>query len=127
MAEQSEWIGERFQQFKMVIARADIKIGGFVGGCHRCMKLARLALEFGRFQRAVCENEWAGDFVDVTNGGEFLDRLFGEGDILRALRAAYGLQFIHAREQHAAAQNIWRQAEVLLPIGCHNTAAHMAA
>ena len=59
-------VGERLEQFEVVVARADDQLGLLAGGLHRRGEVARLALELRRLAGADGENERRVQTVEIT-------------------------------------------------------------
>ena len=82
---------ERLAHFGMIVALGHDQLDRLAGCLERRGKIARLALELRRFERAAGEHQRGVDLVEMTLGRERLLHLVGEFHVAAALREPHRL------------------------------------
>ena len=102
---------------EVIIALAHEQLDGLPAACGR-RKIARLALELGRFRRAIRHDERRVEVGEMALRAQQVRHLIGERDVGAADREAHGLQVEHAATAQpplmisAGRSNAWRQSVV---------------
>src|ERR1051326_1853648 len=126
-AAEAERIRHRLLHLEVVVALADEELDRLAGGLDGGGELARLALELGRFQRAVPDDERRVELIEVALRAQLLFGLVVEFDVLAALGQPHRLQIVHAADEDRALESVARQAEIFFPVGDGNHSAQMRA
>ena len=118
---------ERLDDLEVIIALAHEQLDGFAGGLHCGRKIARLALELGRFERAIRHDDRRVEVVEMALRAQQVLHLIGERDVGAADREAHGLQVEHAATAQPTLDDIRREVKSLAPVGGEEHAGEMAA
>src|ERR1041384_4399095 len=127
MAAEAEGIRHRLLHLEVVVALADDELDRLAGGLDGGGELARLALELGRLERNVADDERRVQLIQMALRAELLLGLVVELDVLAAFGEPRSFQIVHAAYEHRAFEDVQRQIEFSLPVGDRHDAAEMRA
>src|ERR1051325_10258935 len=117
MAAEAEGIRHRLLHLEVVVAVAHDEVDRLSGGLDGGGELARLALELGRLERTVADDERRVQLIQMALRAELLLGLVVELDVLAAFGEPRSFQIVHAAYEHRAFEDVLRQIEFSLPVG----------